>query len=304
MEPVSDLHIFCAVVEEGSLVKAGERLQLSSALISKRLQNLEARLGVRLLQRTTRRLSLTPEGELYYQRGRLVLDDLAETEALLMARQVEPSGMLKVTASASFGREHLMPHMPAFLERYPQMEVHLLLTDTVLDLIESGMDLAIRIGHADKPGWVARKLCANRRVLCAAPSYLAKYGEPQTPQDLAKHNCLLLAEIGARKQTWNLSGPKGSTAVEVSGNLVSNLGEALGEAALAGGGIAIRSTWSGGAALRSGQLKRILPDYELPVVDVVALYPSRRHLSPKVRVLIDFLLERFGDPPYWDRGLD
>lgn len=304
MEPLSDLHIFCAVVEQGSLVKAGERLRLSSAVISRRLINLEARLGVRLLQRTTRRQALTPEGELYYQRGRAVLDELAETEALLMARQHQPSGVLKVTASASFGRQHLAPHLPAFLERYPQLEVHLLLSDAVLDLVDGALDLAIRIGQPDKPGLVARPLCVNRRILCAAPGYLDRQGEPRHPAELARHNCLLLDEVGTRSQVWSLDGPQGPSEVEVRGNLVSNLGDAVGEACLAGGGIAIRSTWAVSDALRAGRVRQVLPGYALPAQEVLAIYPSRRHLSPKVRVLIDFLLQTFGDPPYWDQQLD
>ncbi|RXZ44140.1 LysR family transcriptional regulator [Crenobacter cavernae] len=304
MEKLGDLQLFCAAVEAGSLVAAGERLGASGAVVSKRLMKLEASLGVRLLQRTTRRLSTTPEGEAYYRRVRPLLDELAAADAELAAGRLAPSGVLRVTASASFGRRHVAGHLPAFLARYPQVDVQLTLTDTVLNLIDAGLDVAIRIGRPDEASWVARRLCPSRRVLVASSDYLARRGVPVSPADLADHDCLLLDDAaGARSQTWRFDGPDGPVAVKVAGRFSCNYGEAIGEACIAGGGVAIKAVWDVGGALADGRLVALLPDYALPAQQVYALYPSRRQLPAKVRAFVDFLSELYGDPPYWERGI-
>ncbi|MDN0074194.1 LysR family transcriptional regulator [Crenobacter sp. SG2303] len=302
LDEVSELALFCAIAESGSLVGAGARLGLSGALVSKRLIRLEARLGVRLVTRTTRRLSLTAEGELYYQRGREALALLADTEERLRASRAEPAGVLRVTASASFGRQHIAPFLPAFLARYPALSVHLYLTDAVVDLVAERMDLAIRIGRPVDSDWVARRLADNRRVLCAAPDYLARRGVPQRAADLSGHDCLLLAEPGTRYQNWTLEGPSGQETVRVGGRLVCDHGEAVGEACAAGGGIAIKSVWDIGNALRAGRVVTVLPQYRLPAQDVYALYPQRAAL-PRIGVFVDYLMECYGRVPYWEEGL-
>lgn len=301
MDRLTDLALYVAVVDTGSMSAAARRLETTPAQVSKRLQLLEASLGARLLHRTTRRLTPTTEGERFLERCRNILEEVREAEAEIRAEQSQPAGIIKLTASASFGRRHIAPALPQFLARYPAVQIHLLLTDAVVDLVEEGLDLAIRIGAAPDSRLVAFPLAVNRRVLCASPAYLAAHGRPQTPEDLAGHNCLLLDRPGIREQSWRLQGPTQLHRVKVRGNLVVNNGEVIGAAAEAGLGIAIKSTWDIGEALGAGRLERVLPDYRLPEADLVALTPHRRHLQRKVRLLIDHLKQHFGPEPYWDR---
>ena len=304
MDTISDLAVFTTVIECGSMTGAGEKLALSAAAVSKRIVNLETRLGVRLLNRSTRRLSATEEGANYYQRCKAILEDIADAEASIDQSRKTVKGTLRVTTPASFGRRHIAALLPIFLERYPGLNVDIQMTDNVLCMIESGLDLAIRITAPTDADYVARLLAPSRRLLCAAPEYLQRHGEPRELQQLTRHNCLLLSNHGGREQTWRFTGPSGAQTVRVSGNLLCNNVEVQRDAAVAGLGIALESTWNIADDLRAGRLVPVLADHAPEQVGIYAIYPHRRYLSAKVRAFIDLLAEQFGPAPYWDEGLE
>lgn len=304
MDTISDLAVFTAVIESGSMTSAGEKLALSAAAVSKRIVNLEARLGVRLLNRSTRRLSATEEGANYYQRCKAILEDIADAEASIDQSRKTVKGTLRVTTPASFGRRHIATLLPIFLERYPGLNVDIQMTDNVLCMIESGLDLAIRITAPTDANYVARLLAPCRRLLCAAPAYLQRFGEPREIQQLARHNCLLLSSNGGREQSWRFTGPSGTETVRVSGNLLCNNVEVQRAAAVAGLGIALESTWNVADDLHAGRLVPVLANYAPEEIGIYAIYPHRRYLSAKVRAFIDLLAEHFGPEPYWDEGLE
>lgn len=292
-----DLRLFAQVVSTGNFSEAGRALELSPAVVSKRIARLERNLGVRLLQRTTRRVALTPEGTTFHRHALRMLADLEAAEDALARGTAAPRGQLRVTAPASFGRLHIAPLVGPFLARYPEVELDLSLTDGVVDLLEEGLDLAIRIDQPRDSSLIARRIAPNRRLLCAAPSYLQAHGTPAHPEDLATHNCLTLHH----QSVWTLESRDGEHRVRVSGNLRTNNAEVLREAVLAGTGIARKSTWDVGDLLRSGALVPVLPDYDVSThMAIYALYPSARFLAPRVRAFIEFLSEAFGDPPYWE----
>lgn len=301
MTDLTDMEIFAHVVTAGSMSAAGREMGLSPAVISKRIRRLEERLGSRLLQRTTRQIALTEEGQGYYERVIAILASIEEAEAFVSRRNEAPRGMLKVTAPTSFGRMHIAPYLRRFLEQFPELTVSLMLSDTFVDIVGEGFDVAIRIAALENSSLIARRLAPNHRVICAAPSYLARAGEPRTLADLARHTCL----FATHQDLWHLEGPDGPTVVRVTGNLQTNSSEVVRETVIAGLGIALRSTWDVGPALQRGDLRIVLPEYrESRRVAVYAVYPSRRFLPAKVRVFIDFLAELFGPEPFWDQGLD
>ncbi|MGP1395584.1 MAG: LysR family transcriptional regulator [Inquilinaceae bacterium] len=295
-----DLEIFVRVVATQNLSAAGRDLGLSPAVVSKRLAGLEDRLGARLLQRTTRRVTVTEEGAGFHERAVRILADLEEAEASLSNRRLAPRGTLRVTTPAAFGRQHLSPAMPDYLARYPEVQLDLNLTDSFIDIIDQGFDLAVRIDEPKDSTLVARRLAPNRRVICAAPAYLARHGTPRVLEDLADHNCLALDH----QPVWTFEDAGVERRIRVSGNLRTNNGEVLRDAAVAGLGIALKSTWDVGAYLQSGALVTLLTGYGVSTrLALYAVYPSARLLSPKVRTFVDFLAARFGPEPYWDRGL-
>jgi len=302
VDRVADLGLFLRVLDLGSISAAARSLDISVAVASQRLKRLERDLGVRLLHRTTRRLHATPEGTVLAERGRVLVEDLEALTGELRQTRTDASGTLRMTASASFGRQYLSPVLPEFLARYPNVRLSVDLSDAMQDLIHSGFDLAIRIGTLVDSNLVARKIATNRRVLCASPAYLAKRGMPTTPDELAAHECLLLTGSQGRQDVWRMTDHNGrEVAVRVAGRFECNFGEVLRDAAVAGLGIALHSTWHVCEDLRAGRLKQVLPHYKLADSGIYAVMPQRRLVPLRVRVFADFLAEKFGDTPPWDR---
>lgn len=301
MNELTDMEIFARVVTAGGMSAAGREMGLSPAVISKRIRRLEERLGARLLQRTTRQITLTEEGHGYYERVVGILASIEDAEAFVARSNEMPSGTLRVTAPTSFGRMHIAPHLARFLETNPAVRMSLMLSDEFVDIVGDGYDLAIRIAALESSSLIARRLAPNHRLICAAPSYIERRGEPKSLADLARHDCL----FATHQDVWQLEGPEGYVAQRVTGPLQTNSSEVVREAALAGLGITLRSTWDVGEELKDGKLRVVLPDYhECRLVGLYAVYPSRSFLPAKVRVFIDFLANLYGPEPYWDRGLD
>lgn len=302
MDRVGDIALFLQVLDHGSISAAARQLDLSAAVASQRLKRLERDLGVRLLHRTTRRLHPTPEGLALAQEGRTLVEELEQLGARLKQRGGEVSGTLRVTVSASFGRQYISPLLPEFLAAHPKLQVSLDLDDRVVDLVGAGYDLAIRIGALNDSSLVSRQLAVNERVLCASPDYLARRGEPRSPADLAGHDCLLLTGRDGRQDLWRLTDADGTPVdVRVRGRVESNYGEALRDAAVAGLGIALHSTWHVHRDLREGRLQALLPGYPIPASGIHAVMPGRTLVPLRVRAFVDFLAGRFADPP-WARA--
>jgi len=297
-----ELEVFHAVVRHASYAKAAEALDLSPSGVSRIVSRLEARLGARLVQRTTRKLSLTEAGKTFHARTAQVLVDLAEAEAEVLDVTLTPRGKLRVTAPVAFGQLHVAPLLPGLFARYPELSVDLSLVDRIVDLVDEGLDLALRIGTLADSRLIARRLCTNRRVLVAAAKYLKKRGTPRTPSDLTAHDCILFTGF-TRPRDWHLVGPAGPVTVTVSGRLASNNIDVATRAAIEGLGVTMGATLSVGPALLSGQLVRVLPEYEFEATAIFAVYPSARQLSTKVRATLDFFSEELRDPPSWDRKL-
>lgn len=296
----AEMVVFARVVAAGSLSAAARELGLSPAVVSRRLSALEQRLGVRLINRTTRSLHLTDEGATYYDTCARLLAEVEEAEAAVSAGRADPKGPLKVALPASFGHRHIAPLIPKFAERYPSVQLALTLSDRNVNLIEEGFDLAIRIADLADSSLAARKLAPNRRVVCASPEYLRRYGTPHHPPELARHNCLTTTEFSA---TWEYRGPTGEPgSVRVSGNYACDNWEVLREWALAGLGVALKSTWDVRPQLEDGSLVPLFPGYTFDTdVAIYAVYPHRRFLPAKTRAFIEFLADSFGPEPYWDR---
>lgn len=299
MDRLDDLTLFLRVLDLGSISAAARSLDLSVAVASQRLKRLERELGVRLLHRTTRRLHATPEGAALAEQGRPLVEDLEALTGGLRQNSADIAGTLRVTASASFGRQYLSPLLPDFLALHPRVRLSINLTDQMLDLVSSGFDLAIRIGALDDSSLVARKLAANRRVLCASPEYLRRHGTPRTPQELVDHECVLLVGSHGRQDVWRFGdGSGGEIAVRVRGRVETNYGELVRDSAVAGVGIAVHSSWHVIDDLRAGRLVQVLPDYPLAESGIYAVMPQRRLVPPRVRAFVDFLAERFANPPW------
>ncbi|MBV8273628.1 MAG: LysR family transcriptional regulator [Cupriavidus sp.] len=294
-----DIAVFVRAAALGNLSAAARDLALSTSTASARLQRLEDQLGTRLLHRTTRRLSLTGDGERFLEHAEQLLAT-SELAAQSVGRGAEaPHGPLRVTAPASFGRQHVSPAIPAFLATYPGITLDLRLTDQIVSLVDSGIDVALRMGALPDSTLVARPLAPSLRVICASPAYLARHGVPRHPEDLRRHNCLILGD----QSTWRFDTPVGETSVGVRGNLRVDNGEVIRDAILAGMGIALKSTWDVAPYLRGGELVTVLDEYPvLPAVSIWAVYPSRHLVPAKTRAFVEFFADRFGSPPYWDRG--
>jgi DNA-binding transcriptional LysR family regulator len=292
-----DVALFVRAARLANVSAAGREFGLSAAVASARLAQLERLLGARLLHRTTRRISLTQDGEVFMAHAETLLDTAAAARSSVGRAQTEPQGRLRVTMPSSFGRQHVSPVIPAFLRRYPGVSVDLRLSDHMVDLVDSGVDLAIRLGALKDSTLVAKRLAVNRRVICCAPAYLQARGTPHHPADLAQHECVILAD----QNTWGFETPAGRFDVRVSGRLATDNGEVIRDALLAGFGIALKSTWDVAPYLHSGELVTVLDSYPLAeTVAIWAVYPSRAFVPPKTTAFIAFLAEHFGDPPYWD----
>jgi len=299
-DALNQMAVFARVVAAGSLSAAARELSLSPAMVSRRLAALEARLGVRLVNRTTRSLHLTYEGAQYYESCARVLAEIEQADAEVSAGRQEAQGTLRVALPASFGNQYVAPLVPQFAALHPEVQLSLSLSDRNVNLVEEGFDLAIRIANLADSSLAARKLAPNRRVVCASPSYLERHGTPRTPGDLARHNCLLAGEFSS---TWEYKGPDGKAdTVRVSGRYVCDNWEVLREWALAGLGVALKSTWDVRRHLEDGSLVSLLSGYSFHSdVAIWAVYPHRRHLPAKTRAFIDFLAASFGPEPYWDK---
>ncbi|OUL70222.1 LysR family transcriptional regulator [Paraburkholderia hospita] len=291
MDGFSDLNLFALVARHRNLAAAARELGVTPPAVSKRLAQLERRLGVRLMNRTTRRLSLTPEGELYLANGSRILDELQELEQLVTRSRAEPAGLLRVNASFGFGRARIAPAISDFVARFPSMKIQLHLTDRPMSLQEEGFDLGIRFGEVPDARVNARLLMKNRRIVCASPDYVKRHGMPLLPHDLTRHACIVLRENESAYGTWHFSRGKRVETVKVDGPLASNDGSAVLHWALEGRGVVVRSQWEIGEYLERGALVPLLVDWALPGADIHAIYLERNQLSVKLRTFVDFLGE-------------
>ena len=300
MDRLRAYEIFMTVVNKGSFSKAADLLDTSPANVTRYINDLESYLGCRLLNRSSRKLSLTESGEALFERCKTILAEVAETEALVSSAAVQPRGRLRINAPLSFGILHLAPIWPEFSKRYPQLELDITLTDRVVDIIDEGYDLAIRISRSGSVNHAARKLASSHNVLCASPQYLQQCGTPQIPADLREHQCITYLYSG---DEWHFTDSAGKAhQVKVRGKIHTNNGDTARAMALAGAGIIWQPSFLIGPDLASGALVPLLPGFALPDIDVLAMYPSRRHLSVKVRVLIDYLVEMFAGTPPWEKA--
>lgn len=288
---VSELSFFVLLAKLGSLAATARELGLTPPAVTKRLMVMEQRLGVRLLNRTTRRVSLTSEGETYLAQATRILADIRDMEESVSSSRAAPKGLLRVNATLGFGRTTIAPLVSAFAKRHPEVEVQLQLTDRAINLVEDAYDLGIRFGELPDTRLGARKILSNQRYLCASPAYLRRNGTPRTPQELAQHRCILHRQNDEAYGTWKLQKGRKHETVKVHGSLSSNDGDVVLGWALDGHGILLRSEWDAAKYLDSGRLQVVLPDYSLPAADLYAYYPSRRQQPARVRAFIDFLAQ-------------
>ena len=295
MDRFLEMRTFVQVVDTGSFVGAAEPLDMSKAAVSRYVADLEARLGVRLLHRTTRRLSLTEDGEVFYLRCKELLGGLDAAEAEVTARSGDAVGQLRVNAPVSFGILYLAPVWAAFKARHPQVSFDVTLSDRVVDIVDEGFDLAIRITQLQNSSLISRRLASTRMVLCASPTYLARQGTPVHPSELVQHHILAYSNWSSRDE-WAFDGPDGVVVVKTTPCLRSNNGDTCRAVALAHEGIILQPSFMVGADLAAGTLVELCPGYRALEMGIHAVYSSRKHVAPKVRLLIDFLVEHFAEP--------
>lgn len=293
MASLVGMAVFARVVEAGSFTAAARDLELSIPVVSKRIGELEQELGTRLLHRTTRKLSLTEAGSAFYQHCTRLVEEAKMAEEAVARLSEAPRGLLRITAPVSFGSNQIATVIPAFLERYPEVRIEMVLNDRVVDLAEEGFDLAIRLTNHPQPNLVARRLTTTSKLVCASPAYWRKHGKPNTPEQLAEHNCLLYSCVPMINE-WSFNGPAGEACVEVSGNLLVNGPAALREAAVGGLGVVRLTSFSVSQDIAAGRLQTVLDDYASPDTDIYLVYLSNRYMSRKTRVFIDFLAECSG----------
>lgn len=304
MDGIGVIPIFIAVIKYKGFSAAAEHLGLTKSAVSKRISQLEAQLGAKLLHRTTRKLSLTEAGEQYYVHALKALTAAQDAQDCVTQLQGEPQGKLRIHAPMSFGHLHVSPLIPEFISRYPKISVDLVLDDKAVDLVAQGVDVAIRSGHLPDSNLVARKLAPGNSMVCASPEYIAKHGQPSHPSQLTEHNCLLFSYSNNANQ-WHFSQDKEHCQIEVNGNYQANNSEALRQALLKGFGVARLPTFIAGKDIKAGKLVNLFPTYTMPHKDIYALYIARQYLPKKVRVFLDFAIEYFGsDTPYWDTESD
>jgi DNA-binding transcriptional LysR family regulator len=298
MNRYQEIKAFVAVAREGSLVRASHKEKITSSMLGRRIDGLEKRLGVKLLHRTTRHLSLTEQGALFLEHCNELLTDLERSEASLFPEAPEVSGQLRVLAPAHFGRQHVAPHARTFLAKYPNVQLSFDLTNDYSDPVREGYDLCIRIGNVIDPDFVTTKLLSNRRVVCATPAYFRKYGIPQTLEDLAHHNCLAVNLTAGQNRDWLFQEGGKLVSVKVNGNVNCNDGEVLVHWARQGVCLAWRSTWEIETQLASGELVTVLDNYALPSFDITAVHPRHKDRVP-VRLFIETLRTAYARPDYW-----
>lgn len=297
MDKFQEMRVFAAVVDAGSFVGAADSLAMSKAAVSRYVADLEQRLGVRLLHRTTRRLSLTQEGELFLARSREILASIEASEAEVTSRSQTASGLLKLSVPVSFGMQRLAPLWSEFLEAHPRLTLDVQLADRVIDLVEEGFDLAVRIARLPDSSLVSRKLASTRLVLCASPAYLERRGTPRHPSELATHDVLAysLLSLGT---LWQFTGPEGPVSVRVQPRLWTNNGDTCVASCLRGAGIQLQPTFLVARELAAGHLVELMPAYRSITLDLYAIYPTRRLVPAKVRAAVEFLTHKFETPDW------
>jgi len=301
MDKFQEMRVFAGVADAGSFVGAADALGMSKAAVSRHVSDLEQRLGVRLMQRTTRKLSLTQEGEVFLSRCRDILASIEESEAELSTRAASASGLLKVSVPVSFATQHLAPLWSEFLAMHPRLTLDVHLADRVVDLVDEGFDLAVRIAHLPDSSLVSRKLAATRLVLCAAPLYLRRRGTPKHPDDLAAHDVIGYSLLSTPGQ-WLLQGPDGPVTVKIKPRLWTNNGDTSVAAAVRGAGIDLQPTFLIADQLADGRLVQVLPAWQAQELGIYAVYPSRKFVLPKVRALVNFLAGAFADAAWAKPG--
>ena len=296
-----DLVLFVRVAELRSLTAAGRDLRLTPAVVSARLIRLEKKLGMRLLNRTTRQVDLTPDGHSFLEHSLKILEAVDRAQSAIALNRDSPAGSLKVSAPVSFSRLHLAPAVARFTQAHPNLQLQLVASDRFDDFFHEQIDLLIRVAELKDSNMVARRIATSRRVLCASPQYLAKAGEPKTPKDLAKHNCLLLRFPGSQQWRWTLVYPNGRPeTLSLSGTMDSDNSDILTSWCLAGHGIAMKDMFEVAPYLKDGRLVEVMREYPPVSYPIMALYPHSQYLPPRVRLFIDFLAEEFGDAPAWE----
>jgi len=298
---IEHLKLFLRIAKTQNISMAGHELGLSPAVASLHISKLEEVLGTRLVHRTTRKVSLTGEGEAFLPYAEDVLASIGAARASVGADNVVPTGTLRVTAPASFGRMHLMSGLKGLLSKYPELSVDFRFSDSIVDMVEGSYDVAIRNAELQDSTLIARKLAVDNRIVCASPEYLKKHGEPSSPEDLGNHQCINLIGL----DSWVFNTPDGDISIKTNGNFISDNGEAVRDACCDGLGIAINSTWNVYQQLKQGELVQILKDYPLVSDTAIwAVYPSSRQLATKVRAFIEYYAKRYAGKPYWDRDLE
>lgn len=301
MRDIAVIPVFTSVVEEGSFSRAADKLGITKSAVSKRISGLEAQLGVKLLHRSTRKLSLTEAGERYFEHAAHALRAAQDAEHAATELQKVPRGTLKISIPMSFGRLHIAPLIPVFLKRYPDLSIHMDMSDLARDIIAEGFDLVLASGDLPDSSLIARKLAPLHSVLCASEDYINRCGEPKTPQDLTRHNNILYTYHTTLNE-WAFIQNGEEERVRISGNYQVNNSEALRESLLQGLGIGRLPSFAVGEDIRLGRLVRLLPDYQMPHKDLYAVFPEKQYMPEKVRVFIDFLVEHLGEEsPHWDR---
>ena len=299
MDKLISMKVFEKVAKHNSFSAAAENMGLSKAMVSKHIASLENSLDVLLLNRTTRRLSLTESGAAYLERVKNILSDIEETELAVSTLSSEPRGTLKLAAPTSFGAFHLSRAIGGYKQIYPDVQIEMVLTERFHDLVEDGIDLAIRVGHLEDSSLIARRLASARMVVCGSPGYLKKHGIPKTPEDLADHECLIYT-IRTPVNEWSFQKDNKQFNIRVSGDIRSNIGDALRVAAMQDSGLIQLPTYMTGLDIKAGRLQVVLEDYEPPESPINALYLHRKHLSAKVRTFVDYLYDILHPVAYWD----
>jgi DNA-binding transcriptional LysR family regulator len=299
MDKLTGMAVFAKVAEKQNFTAAARDLGVSKSAVSKQVQRLEDRLGVRLLNRTTRRLHLTESGQAFYERARRVVEEAEEAEFAVTRLHAEPRGTLRINAPMTFGLRHLAPLIPQFIKQYPDLGIDIAFNDRQVDLIEEGFDVGIRIADLTDSSLIARKLAPCRMSVVATPEFWDRNGRPSHPNQLADYECLMYQHLRTRRE-WRFDGPNGLISVPVHGRLRGDNGEALLEMAKAGLGAYLCPTFMSGELIASGTLEAVLDDFIRTNVSVYAIWPHNRHLSAKVRTFVDFLIDQYGHKPYWD----
>jgi DNA-binding transcriptional LysR family regulator len=299
MDRLKQIESFAAVATKGSLTQAALAEGVAPAVIGRRIDALEERLGVKLLVRTTRKITLTHEGSAFLEDCQRLLADLANAEASVSEGGVKASGHLRITAPAGFGRRHVAPMVPRFIAQHPEVSLSLNLSDRVVDIVNEGFDCAVRVGDLPDSSLISVRLADNRRLCVASPAYLQRAGKPATPADLARHECLTLSSDASQTRGWAFQVDGQVTHLRPSGRLDCSDGQVLHDWCLQGLGIAWRSTWEVEGAIASGNLVTVLDDYAAPSNGIYAVFPQRKHLPLRVRLWIDFIKHTYGDPTYW-----